>query len=112
MSRPAPIQIDRDTWIIMREHPANPKAIVHRVTDTRGDARFLLLVWNIDPAKRRMHGIFPSLKDADLEVKWDNTAAVRRAAESVGSFQGYPDLGDTMPRHKLKLAGSTPDHHP
>ena len=104
MARPDPIQLDATTWIIMREHPTRPKAIVHCVTDTSGEARYLLMVWHVDPAKRRMHGIYTSLSDADLEVRWDNSAARQRASDAVGPFQGYPNMRN-MPRPgEIKLA--------
>ncbi|MBK0417424.1 hypothetical protein JD276_00020 [Leucobacter sp. CSA1] len=63
-----PIQIDTDTWIIMRAVEQHPKAIVHRVTDTAGEARFLLMTWWPVPAHRRMVGIYKSLAEADAQV--------------------------------------------
>lgn len=112
MSRPAPIQIDTDTWIIMREHPTQPKAVVSRVIDTAGEARFLLMVWHAVPAKRRMHGIYGSLEEAERAVPWDSAAALKRAAESVGPFQGYPKMGNMPRAEDIKLAQSAPDRHP
>lgn len=111
MSRPAPIQIDTDTWIIMREHPTHPKAVVHRVTDTGGEARFLLMVWHAVPAKRRMHGIYGSLEEADRAVLWDNSEALKRARDTVGPAPGYPNMSK-MPRGDIKLARSAQDRHP
>ena len=68
MTRPSPIRVDTDTWIIMRQMSDRPAGIVHRVTDTSEEARFLLLVWHPEPSQRRMHGIYPSLKAADAAV--------------------------------------------
>ena len=101
------ITVDADTWLIMREFPQHPKAIVHRVTDTSGEERFMVLTWYPDPAKRRMAGIYRSLSEADAAVPWptpgtpnlhyapddaaraqrreENAAAQRRAADLSGS---------------------------
>lgn len=101
------ITVDQDTWLIMREFPQHPKAVIHRVVDTAGEERFLVLTWLPDPAKRRMVGIFPSLSEADRAVPWpspatpdlhyapsnearerrsaENAAAARRAAELSGA---------------------------
>ncbi|MFD5599164.1 hypothetical protein ACFWHR_03810 [Leucobacter sp. NPDC058333] len=68
MSRPAPIRIDADTWAIMREPVDRPVAMVHRVTDVSGEARFLVLKWNVDPAKRRLTGLYPTFELAEASV--------------------------------------------
>lgn len=64
------IHVDRDTWLIMREFPQHPKAIVHRVTATGGDERYLLMTWLPDPSKRRLVGIHGSLDEAEAAVPW------------------------------------------
>ncbi len=46
LTRPAPIWLDADTWAIMRNATDHPTAIVTRITDTGGEARFLVLKWN------------------------------------------------------------------
>lgn len=69
-TKPPPIQIDTDTWIIMREYRQQPKAIVHRVTSTAGEARYLLMTWEPLVADRRMVAIHKDLFDADNAVPW------------------------------------------
>lgn len=64
------IQIDTDSWIVMRELPQHPKAIIHRITDTTGEARFVLLTWHAEPSKRRMVGIHRNLREATRAVPW------------------------------------------
>lgn len=64
------IYVDQDTWLIMREFPAHPKAIIRRITDTSGDERFLVMVWHPDPAKQRLVGIYEDIEVADKSVPW------------------------------------------
>ncbi|MBC9926009.1 MULTISPECIES: hypothetical protein [unclassified Leucobacter] len=63
-----PIQVDADTWVIMRESAHQPKAIVQRVTSTAGEARFLLMTWHPIATERRMVAIHPDLRTADRAV--------------------------------------------
>ena len=37
------IQVSATEWVVLREFPQPPKAVIHRVTDTTGDDGFLLL---------------------------------------------------------------------
>jgi len=89
MSRPAPIRLDADTWAIIRDAPDRPAAIVHRITDVGEVARFLVLQWHLDPAKRRMTGIYESLKEADDSVRYD----MSKVAEAMAMTAGPPNGG-------------------
>lgn len=63
------VQIDTDTWIIMREFVFQPTAIVHRYTSWQGEqSRYLLLRWHADPAERRLVAICDTLDEADERV--------------------------------------------
>lgn len=88
MSRPAPIRLDADTWAIMRDATDRPAAIVQRVTDIGEAARFLVLRWHVDPAKRRMTGIYESLKDADYSVRYDGRKVAEVMAKTAGPMNG------------------------
>ncbi len=70
MPNPDPIRLDADTWAIMRYVKDHPAAIVHRITDTAGEARFLVMGWHVDPAQRRMTSIQTTLAAADASVRW------------------------------------------
>ncbi|MGN7799042.1 hypothetical protein [Leifsonia sp. 22587] len=72
MTRPKPIRYDRDTWLVMRDHPVLPKAVVHRFTDKRGTDQYLVIRWDLDPAKRRLMAVCESLERADELVRYDN----------------------------------------
>lgn len=76
MQRSNLIKIAADQWIVMREQPDVPKAIIHRVTDTANTERFMVMVWQPIPADRRMVGIYDSLQDAEKSVPWPNRPAV------------------------------------
>lgn len=93
------ITVDADTWLIMREFPQHPKAIVHRITDTSGEERFMVLTWLPDPAQRRMVGIYRTLSEADSAVPWPSPstpdlhyapsteARARRRAENAAAAE-------------------------
>ena len=108
MTRPAPIRLDADTWAIMRNAADRPAAIVHRVTDTAGAARFLVLQWHLDPAKRRMSGIFTSLQDADTSVLYDNAAHIKWAQRKTS---GPPNGGGSL-HHSGAETPKTPSPGP
>lgn len=93
MTKPAPIRLDADTWVIMRGAKDRPAAIVNRVTDTHGTSKFLVMRWELDPAKRRMHGIFPTLQAADDSVPFDNAAEIARAQRATS---GPPNGGGSL----------------
>lgn len=66
------MQIAADQWIVIRESMERPKALIQEVTARDQTARYLLFTWNIDPGKRRLHGMYDTLEDANHEVKWSN----------------------------------------
>lgn len=52
----------------MRDYPEHPKAIVHRVTTTTVEPRYLLMAWEPIAADRRLVGIHTSLQEANNAV--------------------------------------------
>lgn len=76
MNRSDTIIVDANTWLILREFPQHPKAVVQRVTDTTGDDRYLLLTWDAEVTKRRLVGIHKSLGDAEKAVPWPSNQNV------------------------------------
>lgn len=71
MSRPKPIRYDVDTWLVMRNDPVLPKAVVQRVHHRDGGDRYLLIRWDLDPAKRELMNVVDSLERADELVRYD-----------------------------------------
>ncbi|EYT54806.1 hypothetical protein H490_0107935 [Leucobacter sp. UCD-THU] len=88
MPNPAPIRLDADTWLIMRYDKDHPAAVVHRVTDTANETRFLVMAWAADPSKRRMTGIHVTLEEADRSVKWDTGPVDEISRKNVGPPNG------------------------
>lgn len=76
MERSTLITIADGQWIVMREKPDEPKAVILRITDTAEDARFMVMVWQPTPADRRMTGIYDSLEAAEKSVPWTNRPVV------------------------------------
>lgn len=64
------IQADSNTWLVLREFPQHPKAVIHLMTDTTGDDRYILMTWHPESSQRRMVGIHPSLRQAEAAVPW------------------------------------------
>lgn len=71
VSRPRPIRYDVDTWLVMRYDPENPKAIIQRRRDGRGEDVFFVHRWAVDPTEWVLMGTVPTLERADLMVRWD-----------------------------------------
>jgi hypothetical protein len=69
--RPKPIRIDADTWIVMRNDPERPKAILERRRDATGADVFFILAWALDPKERVLMGTRPTLGEADDFVLYD-----------------------------------------
>lgn len=70
MHRSNLIQADSHTWLVLREFPQHPKAIIHLMTDTTGDNRYILMTWHPEASQRRMVGIHTSLGQAEEAVPW------------------------------------------
>jgi hypothetical protein len=67
-----PIRYDRDTWLVMRNSDVLPKAVIQRFTDRKGVDKYLLVQWDLDPAKRRLMAVCDSLERADRLVLYEN----------------------------------------
>ena len=81
--RPKPIRYDVDSWLVMRNDPVIPKAVVLRVHHREGD-RYLLFRWDLDPQKRHLMNVVDSLERADELVLYDN-------ARRDGHWSGPPN---------------------
>jgi hypothetical protein len=81
---PHPIRYDRDTWLVMRDDNVLPKAVIQRFRDRRGVDKYLLVQWDLDPAKRRLMVVCDSLEKADRLVLYDNSVP-------GGYWQGPPN---------------------
>jgi hypothetical protein len=71
-SRPLPIRYDQDTWLVMRNDPVLPAAVILRLRADPQREFFIVVRWNLDAALRRMIGRYPSLLEADAAVLYDN----------------------------------------
>ena len=76
-ARPRPIRFDHDTWLIMRNDPVLPAAIIQRLRDPRGHEFFVVVTWDLDPDGRRMIGRYGNLEDADSAVRYIVPAPIR-----------------------------------
>ena len=76
-ARPRPIRFDHDTWLIMRNDPVLPAAVIQRLRDPRGQEFFVVVSWDLNPDGRRMIGRYGSLEDADSAVRYVVPAPIR-----------------------------------
>jgi hypothetical protein len=68
--KPRPIRFDHDTWLIMRNSPVLPAAIIQRLRDPAGREFFVVVSWDLNPDGRRMIGRYATLEDADGAVRY------------------------------------------
>jgi hypothetical protein len=61
------IQISGCEWVIMRDHPSKPAALVRYLED-KPEERYRVVRWAPDPADRRLFEYFPTLEIADMAV--------------------------------------------
>jgi hypothetical protein len=81
-----PVRIGRDEWVLLRENPRVPAAIV-RLIDRGGPCEHYRVVsFDVDPARRRLLGRYVSLEAADRSVRYPPPAAYRR-----GVYGGPPN---------------------
>lgn len=77
------IQIDADTWAVMRDSSEHPVALIHRITDHTEVAKFLVLAWHPVPHERRMLSMHDTIEEANRSVRWDNSKSAERARNAV-----------------------------
>lgn len=90
--KPKPIRYDVDTWLVMRNDPVSPKAVIQRVhgRDNAGD-RFMVFSWDpVDTTKRRMMGVKESLEAANEFVKYDPPEAIAAPATAPNGGARLP----------------------
>ena len=81
------MQITPTLWVVIRESMEHPKAVIQQVTARDQTQRYLLFTWHLDPSKRRLHGMYDTIEDANREVKWGNTRYVH---PSRGEYPAPP----------------------
>jgi hypothetical protein len=97
-ARPRPIRYDQDTWLVMRNDPVLPAAIIIRLRGPDRQEFFITVRWDLDSENRRMLGRYPSLQDADSAVLYENSAPV------VGMpLETNEQLHKRQEQHALKL---------
>jgi hypothetical protein len=57
----------------MRDDNVLPKAVIQRFTDRKGVDKYLLVQWDLDPAKRRLMAVCDSLEKAHRLVLYDHS---------------------------------------
>jgi hypothetical protein len=77
VGKPRPIRFDHDTWLIMRNDPVLPAAVIQRMRDPNGREFFVVVGWDLNPDGRRMIGRYATLEDADSSVRYVVPAPIR-----------------------------------
>ena len=74
----SPIQISDTEWVIMRNSPTKPKALVRRFdADATHPTFFRAVTWAPTSAERKLIGYFPTLETADAAVLEDPYRDIR-----------------------------------
>ena len=68
--RPKPIRYDFNTWLVMRNDPVLPAAIVTRQRTAEGAEYFRAVTWELDPEERLLIGRSATLGGADNLVRY------------------------------------------
>lgn len=88
------VQIDTDSWVVLRRSKERPEAIILRLTASNNEARFFVLSWHPNPAMRRMVSMHGTLAEANRSVRWPVPTS-----DGVPPFEGYPStMPDMRPR--------------
>jgi hypothetical protein len=75
-SRPRPIRYDQDTWLVMRNDPVLPAAVILRLRGPGRQEFFVTVRWDLEPENRRMIGRYPTLQEADDVVLYETLTPV------------------------------------
>ena len=72
-----PIQISEVEWVVMRNSPSQPKALVRHFAATASQsAHYRAVTWAPRSENRQLIGYFPSLELADAAVLEDSAARI------------------------------------
>jgi hypothetical protein len=87
-SKPRPIRYDIDTWLLMRDDPVLPAAIIVRLRGPGSQEFFVAVCWDLDHEKRRMIGRYATLQNADAAVLYEHsTPIVPRPDEELEAYR-------------------------
>ncbi|MCU1437994.1 MAG: hypothetical protein JWP66_1081 [Naasia sp.] len=81
-----PVRIGRDEWVLVRENPRVPAAIVRLIDRGGPREHYRVVSFDVDPSRRRLLGRYTSLEAADRSVRYPPPAAYRR-----GVYGGPPN---------------------
>lgn len=105
MTRPRPIRYDGDTWLVMRNDPVLPKAIIRRFRQKTGGDLFHVVRWALDPAEQVIMATATSLERADELVLYDRVVTGPMGGiNGQGAQPGSPQGGQPIPSKRPATA--------
>ncbi|MCU1569332.1 MAG: hypothetical protein JWR33_73 [Naasia sp.] len=81
-----PVRIGRDEWVLMRDEPRVPAAVVRLIDRGGPDEHYRVVSFDLDPARRRLIGRYTSLEAADRSVLFSPPGPYRQ-----GVYGGPPN---------------------
>lgn len=95
-----PIRIGRDEWVLIRNNPRLPAALIRRLHAGTELEHYRVVTFDIDPEKRQLIGRYRTLDAADAAVLYTLPPA------ATPPHSGYPNMrfpdslrtGDPRPR--------------
>jgi hypothetical protein len=73
-----PIRTGRDEWVLMRDDPRIPAAVVRLIDRGGPHEHYRVVTFDVDPSGRRLLGRYTSLAAADRSVRYSPPQAYRR----------------------------------
>lgn len=79
-----PIRISTDEWVIVRNNPRYPKALIRRIDPRLPTEHYRVVTFELDPSKRMLLGRYRTLEAANDSVLYDTPVT------NVPAHTGYP----------------------
>lgn len=86
-----PIRISQDEWVIIRNNPRFPAAVIRRLHPGTELEHYRVVTFDLDPEKRRLLGRFTTLESADRAVRFTvSPDAVPAVLNRHGAYDKQP----------------------
>lgn len=89
-----PIRISVDEWVVVRNNPRFPKALIRRIDPGLPTAHYRVVTFELEPSQRLLLGRYRTLEAANDSVLYDTPEESLRATSVHSNWgaPGYPPL--------------------
>jgi hypothetical protein len=86
-----PIRIGQHEWVLVRNNPRFPAALVRRLHPGTSLEHYRVVTFTLDPTERRLIGRYTTLEAADRAVRYAlPTNNVRPELNGYGAYENRP----------------------